>query len=54
MTPEKKDKMRKMYQDNLVQLMALQPELFEADSPVQGCNKLKERPVTPPSQDGET
>lgn len=54
MTPEQKDKMRKMYQDNLVQLMALQPELFETEAPVEGFNKSKDRLVTPPSLDGES
>ena len=29
MTPEQKLKMRQMYADNLIELMALQPELFD-------------------------
>ena len=29
MTPEQKLKIRQMYADNLIELMALQPELFD-------------------------
>jgi len=41
MTPEQKLKMRQMYADNLIELMALQPELFDDKEAVEGLNESK-------------
>ena len=42
MTPEQIQKMREMYADNLIELMALQPELFDDKDAVKGKNESKE------------
>ena len=50
MTPEQKLKIRQMYADNLIELMALQPELFDDKDTAEGLGAMKEpsEPKSPP------
>jgi hypothetical protein len=50
-TPEQIQKMREMYADNLIELMALQPELFDDKEADEGINEPKEpsEPESPSS-----
>ena len=52
MTPEQKLKMRQMYADNLLELMALQPELFDDKEADEVINEPKEpsEPESPPPE----
>lgn len=52
MTPEQKLKMRQMYADNLLELIALQPEQFDNIEADEGKNELKEpsEPESPPPE----
>ena len=54
MTPEQKQKIREMYLDNLLELRALQSELFETKPSGESCNKLQEPYATPSPTDNET